>query len=309
VASYPFTTLHPQLGIVEREGQGGPVRLTMADIPGIIEDAHRGRGLGLDFLRHIARTRLLVYVLDVADDAAATLDALQLELRAYDPALLDRPALAALNKVDLVTEAEARVAETETAAFGVPVVRVSALSGSGLEELRRASFELLPPRPAPVRSAVPVRRVVADPVRVERAADGGWVVRGAELEAVVDRFDASNRDAVAYLQHHFASLGVNKLLARAGARSGDDVTIAGAVFEYFDDAGSEGDTRASRASEAAEQRAAERRYLASQRGSDASEEASEAESSGEPGVVDDGEAPDEAPRAAAEEDAEPGRAG
>ena len=296
VADYPFTTLHPQLGTVERSGPSGVERLTMADIPGIIEDAHLGRGLGLDFLRHIARTRLLVYLLDASDDPVATLDALQHELRAYDPALVDRPALVALNKIDLIEEAEARAAEAEATAFGLPLVRLSVLTGSGLDEVRQAVFELLPPRPAPVRTPARPQQVVADPVRVERATDGGWVVRGRELETVVERFDASNRDAVAYLQHHFASLGVNKLLARAGAKSGDDVTIASAVFEYFDDDGAEADARASRASEAAEQRAAERRYLASQRDSEDSETddgGSAFEATGEPGGDDDDEAPGE----------------
>jgi len=265
VADYPFTTLHPQLGVVERQGPDGLVRLTMADIPGIIEDAHKGKGLGLDFLRHIARTRLLVYVLDVSDDPVATIDALRHELEAYDPGLLERPSLVALNKIDLAGDDEVAAAETELTAFGLPLVRVSALDGSGLDALVPVLFELLPPRPEPVRAASAPRRVVADPVRVERDPEGGWLVLGRELEAVVERFDAGNRDAVAYLQHHFASLGVNKLLKRAGAENGDDVTIAGAVFEYFDEDGGDDEARAGRVSEAADQRAAERRYLEAQR--------------------------------------------
>ncbi len=282
VADYPFTTLHPQLGVVEREGPRGVERLTMADIPGIIEDAHLGRGLGLDFLRHIARTRLLVYVLDAADDPLVTLDALRHELQAYDPGLIERPALVALNKVDLVEQAVADALEAELSGFGLPLVRVSALAGTGLEDLRPVLFELLPPRPAPVRAATEPKRVVADPVRVERAPDGTWVVRGRALEAVVERFDTGNRDAVAYLQHHFASLGVNKLLKRAGAASGDDVAIAGAVFEYFDEDAAEVEARASRSSEAADQRAAERRYLAGQRRAGSAEATDEAADEGEP---------------------------
>jgi Obg family GTPase CgtA-like protein len=139
------------------------------------------------------------------------------------------------------------------------------LTGSGLADVRQTLFELLPPRPAPVAAAIPARRVEADPVRVERGPDGRWIVRGRALEAVVERFDPANRDAVAYLQHHFASLGVNRLLKRAGAETGDDVAIAGAVFEYFDEEAADAEARAARSSEAAEQRAAERRYLAAQR--------------------------------------------
>jgi GTPase len=264
VADYPFTTLHPQLGVVEREGERGAERLTMADIPGIIEDAHKGRGLGLDFLRHIARTRLLVFVLDVSDDPVATLDALRVELQAYDADLLERPALVALNKIDLADAEELGTAEKELTGFGMPVVRVSATTGAGLDDLVPALFALLPPRPEPIRAPAEPRRVVVDPVRVERDTDGGWVVRGRELEAVVERFDAGNRDAVAYLQHHFASLGVNKLLKRAGAETGDDVRIGAAEFEYFDeDAGD--DAREHIRTDAADQRAAERRYRAQQR--------------------------------------------
>ena len=288
VADYPFTTLHPQLGVVEREGERGVERLTMADIPGIIEDAHKGRGLGLDFLRHIARTRLLVFVLDVADDPVATLDALRVELAAYDADLLERPALIALNKVDLVDEAEVDAAEQELTGFGLPVVRVSATAGTGLTDLVPPLFALLPPRPEPIRAPSRERRVVADPVRVERDTDGAWVVRGRELEAVVERFDAGNRDAVAYLQHHFASLGVNKLLKRAGAETGDDVRIGAAVFEYFDEVADEEEGRERLRTDAAEQRSAERRYLAAQRRAEAGE-SDDADDAADDDVDDNGE--------------------
>lgn len=295
VADYPFTTLHPQLGVVERQGPSGIERLTMADIPGIIEDAHKGRGLGLEFLRHIARTRLLVYVLDVGDDPVATLDALRSELEAYDPSLLERPALVALNKIDTADAAEVDSAETELTAFGLPLVRVSALERLGLDGLVPVLFELLPPRPEPVRTESAPRRVVADPVRVERTPDGGWVVRGRALEAVVERFDASNTDAVAYLQHHFSSSGVHALLKRAGARNGEDVEIAGAVFEYFDEDVIDAEERRERASEAAELRAAERRYLEAQKRAEAAAE--------DPGADDDTSVAD-APETA-EDDTDP----
>jgi GTP-binding protein len=232
IADYPFTTLSPNLGVIERD----LVRFTMADIPGIIEDAHLGKGLGLDFLRHIARTRLLVYVLDIADDSAATLEALRRELKAFDRTLLERPSLIALNKGDLAGETEVAAAIVELTPFGVPVLAVSALEGLGLDELIEAVFALLPAR-IPLEPVTHATHVVeADPVRVERDASGlGWLVRGRALESVVERFDAGNRDAVSYLQLHFASLGVNKLLKRAGARSGDDVAIGEAVFDYFDE--------------------------------------------------------------------------
>ena len=241
IAEYPFTTLSPNLGVIERDLE----RLTMADIPGIIEDAHLGKGLGLDFLRHIARTRLLVLVLDIADDPPEAFRALQHELEAFDPLLLERPALIVLNKCDLAGAGEIAAAVDALTHFGLPLVPVSALERQGLDELVEALFALLPSKRPLVPAPAGTRQIKADPVRVVRDASGlGWLVRGRELEAVVERFDASNREAVAYLQHHFASLGVNRLLKRAGAQDGDDVSIAGAVFEYFDEDKAEDTERA-----------------------------------------------------------------
>ena len=241
IAEYPFTTLSPNLGVVERSDSAERERLTMADIPGIIEDAHLGKGLGLEFLRHISRTRLLVYVLDIASEPVTTLEALQRELHEYDPDLLDRPALVVLNKADLAGDGppsaldEVVEVEQDLARFGLPVVSVSALTGAGLDGLVETLFDLMPPRPEPVKSPTG-RRVVVEPLRVARDMSGtGWVVTGSDIEAVVARFDPSNRDAVAYLQHHFRTLGVNAALKKAGAQSGDEVEIAGAVFDYFDD--------------------------------------------------------------------------
>jgi GTP-binding protein len=232
IAAYPFTTLSPNLGVVEE----GLERFTLADIPGIIEDAHKGKGLGLEFLRHISRTRLLAYVLDIAEVPEANLEALQSELRAYDPKLLERPSLIALNKIDLAGGEEVAQATAALARFGLPVLPVSAQKGDGLADLKRALFELLPPQEALMPLAKGPRRVTADAARVKRDASGrGWVVQGEELEALVKRFDPSNREAVAYLQHHFAAQGVYKLLKKAGAKDGDDVRIGEAVFEYFDE--------------------------------------------------------------------------
>ncbi len=232
VAAYPFTTLSPNLGVVEQNLQ----RFTLADIPGIIEDAHKGKGLGLEFLRHVSRTRLLVYVLDIADDPAATLEALQHELRAYDPKLLELPALVALNKSDLAGAAEVDSAVAELTEFGLAVVPVSASEGLNLEHLKTTLFALLPAKPVLEPVAQPAQRVEVEPVTVKRHMSGqGWTVSGPELEAVTSRFDPKNKEAVAYLQHFFTSFGVAKLLKKAGAQDGDDVFVGGAVFEYFDE--------------------------------------------------------------------------
>ena len=299
IAEYPFTTLSPNLGVIEREGPGGPERITMADIPGIIEDAHLGKGLGLDFLRHIARTRLLLFVLDLAEDPVATLEALRHELDAYDASLLERPSLVVLNKTDLAAQAEVDAATDELAAAGMPVVAVSALEAKGLDELVPTLFELLPARPHPIAAPRETAPFVADPTRVERDMSGsGWVVRGRDLEAVVARFDSGNPDAVSYLQHHFASLGVNKLLKRAGAQTGDDVEIGGAVFEYFDEERAESDARAAERAEKAERLAAEARYLTGSGDDDGEESGPDGEGDG-----DDVDGPP-APAADVERDAE-----
>ncbi len=230
IASYPFTTLSPNLGIVEREHE----RFTLADIPGIIEDAHKGKGLGLEFLRHISRTRLLVFVLDIAESPAENLEALRRELREYDPLLLDLPGLVVLNKTDLAAEEEVEEIVATLTRFGLPVLAVSALEAQNLDALRQSLFELLPQRSEITPLSPTPTKVVVDPVRVVQE-DGFWRVTGSEIEAVIARFSPTNPDAVSYLQHHFASLGVNKLLKKAGAQDGDDVAIGDAVFEYFDE--------------------------------------------------------------------------
>ncbi len=229
IADYPFTTLSPNLGVVER----GHERLTVADIPGIIEDAHLGKGLGLDFLRHVSRTRLLAFVLDASQRPEAALRALRRELEEYDPTLLERPALLVANKVDLIDEEERAGVERELTRAGIPVVFASATEGTGLDALEDALFELLPPKPQPV-AAARAPREAPEPPRVRRHPSGeGWIVAGTEVEALVARFDAANRDAVAYLQQHFRSLGIDRLLKRAGARTGDEVHIGEATFDYL----------------------------------------------------------------------------
>jgi GTPase len=258
VAAYPFTTLTPNLGVVEREH----TRFTVADVPGIVEDAHLGKGLGLEFLRHVSRTRMLTFVLDVADDPVVHLASLRTELEAYDPELLDRQALVVMNKLDLVDADEAAAGAELLAEFGLPVVPVSVATGEGLTGLVDMLFQLLPAAPTPLPAAATRRPASQAPIRVTRDESGrGWIVHGRELEALVARFDAGNREAVAYLQRHFNSQGVHKLLAKAGAATGDEVRIGGAVFDYFDEAAAEAEAKAAEAAERAESGAAERRYL------------------------------------------------
>lgn len=233
IADYPFTTLVPNLGVVEKSE--GFERFTLADVPGLIEGASEGKGLGHEFLRHVARTRLLVWVLDISEDPPAAFEALRFEVGAFDPTLLELPSLVVLHKIDLASAAEVDEEVHRLATLGLPVIPASSIRGDGVQEVRDAIFDLLPARPP----LVPVDRgpvvVRAEPLHVVRHESGeGWRVTGSDAEALVERFDAGNADAVAYLQRHFEGMGLAKMLRKVGAVDGEDVWIGGAVFEYFD---------------------------------------------------------------------------
>ncbi|GAA4008966.1 GTPase ObgE [Deinococcus rubellus] len=244
IAAYPFTTLSPILGVVSDDT--GDERFTLADIPGIIEGASEGRGLGLEFLRHISRTRVLIYVLDVAVDPVRELESLQGELRSYDPSLLESVSLIALNKVDTVDEDVAVMVEDELVRFGLPVLRISAAERTGLDELRRALFELLPARELWAQTHALEEEsdaVVVPPLelelREEADKDGQieriWVVAGGGFEEKIARFARHLEDAAEYLSGVFKRQGLYNALRRVGARQGDSVDIGGMRFEYFDE--------------------------------------------------------------------------
>ncbi len=251
IADYPFTTLSPILGVVQRKDQDE--RFTLADIPGIIEGASEGKGLGLEFLRHISRTRVLVYVLDVTRDPIEELKQLQAELQAYDPSLLENVALVALNKVELVDTDLADMVEEELAVFGLPVLKVSAKEGLGLADLRETLFQMLPDRELwAQRHALEIEPdfVVDDALsvtlRIDPPAKGiglvttgqperVWDVQGGGFEEKITRFSRYLEDASEYLSSLFKRQGLYNALKRAGAQAGDTVEIGPHRFEYFDD--------------------------------------------------------------------------
>lgn len=251
IADYPFTTLSPILGVVGREDQDE--RFTLADIPGIIEGASEGKGLGLEFLRHISRTRLLIYVLDVTRDPVEELRSLQAELQAYDPSLLENVALVALNKVELVEEDIADMVVDELAESGLPVLKVSAKEGSGLDELRETLFQMLPEFELwAKRNALEIEpdHVTESPLsitfRVDPAEKGVgvindgqpervWSVHGGGFEDKIVRFSRYMEEASEYLGNLFKRQGLYNALKRAGAQAGDTVEIGTFKFEYFDD--------------------------------------------------------------------------
>jgi GTPase len=227
VADYPFTTLDPELGVAEVED----ARIVLADIPGLIEGAAGGAGLGQRFLRHVERTRALVYVLDgAAPEPWKTLEVVRSEVAQFSPQLAARPHLVAVNKLDLEP---ARRLRARTRRAGV--LFVSALTGEGVPELLQGISRLVasapaPPSPAPAAvTRLPVRR--SGDVVVERRPFG-FVVRGERLERLLERSDLDSGGGLARFQSELDRLGVNKALEEAGVKPGDTVRISDVEFEY-----------------------------------------------------------------------------
>ena len=241
-ADYPFTTLEPVLGTIE----GDDRQLVLADIPGLIEGASDGAGLGHDFLAHVERTRLLVHVLDVApvdgSDPVANHATIERELAAHDPRLATLPRVLALSKVDLVppeTAEAAAAAWRERLGPDVPVVRTSSATGEGLDELRRVLLERVPVAPPSPEVAdvdgLAEHKVFRPAARrgfhVEAVGDHAFRVVGTGIDRLVSRFDVDNEDAMAYLESRLRAIGVIRALEEAGFQPGDEVEIGGIVFE------------------------------------------------------------------------------
>src|SRR3954451_22028032 len=244
VADYPFTTLEPALGTLDGEDR----QLVIADIPGLIEGASEGAGLGHDFLAHVERTRLLVHVLDLApldgshpSDNHATIER---ELAAHDPRLAALPRLLALSKADLVPAADAEAAAARwRARLGgdVPVIVTSSATRLGLDELAAELLRRVPLDPPRSAEALAAEDDLAEHQVFRPAADRGWRgdrggagvfrVSGEPVERLLARHDLDNDEALAHVEHRLHRMGVVRALEAAGFAPGDDVEIAGVVFE------------------------------------------------------------------------------
>ncbi|HWC25173.1 MAG TPA: GTPase ObgE [Solirubrobacteraceae bacterium] len=253
VAAYPFTTLEPVLGTLD----GAERQLVIADIPGLIEGASEGAGLGHDFLAHVERTSLLVHVLDLAPATAfgggahgsdpvrnhATVEA---ELRAHDARLAALPRLLALSKADLVPEAEARRAARdwrERLGPDVPVLVTSAATGQGIDALATELGRHVPRATgaraadaaagadAPVAEHRVFRPAAGRDFEVRRGGDGVFRVDGEGVERLLLRHDLDNDEALAHVEGRLRRMGVISALEAQGFRPGDDVEIAGVLFE------------------------------------------------------------------------------
>jgi GTP-binding protein len=254
VGDYPFTTLTPHLGVVE----AGQTQFVVADVPGLIPGASRGRGLGLDFLRHVERCAVLVHVLDCAAGPAgepdrepvADLDVIEAELVAYQAAtgadLADRPRVVALNKIDVPAAREvAGRAATVLADRGLTVCQVSAASHEGLRELAYAvggvvaAARAAAPPPEPTRQVIRPAPAGGPEFEIIREGDNSFVVRGDKPRRWVLQTDFGNEEAVGYLADRLARIGVEEALAEAGATTGAEVVIGdgpdAVVFDWDPD--------------------------------------------------------------------------
>jgi len=240
IADYPFTTLHPILGVVEVEDGRSFV---MADIPGLIEGASRGVGLGHEFLRHVERTRALIYVLDGAGtegrDPLNDFAVLRKELREYNASLLERPALVAINKMDL-TEARENFPrlKAELERQGFAVFPISGVTGEGIRPLLQAAADAIeryvpPAQPKPVGEEK-VFRPRDDSFTIHRE-NRVWVVRGREIERLAAMTMWENDQAVERFLRILRAKGVEKALRSQGARDGDTVRIGDIEFELTSD--------------------------------------------------------------------------
>ncbi len=231
IAAYPFTTLEPHLGVVRVGGARDGTEFVMADIPGLVEGAAEGKGLGHQFLRHIERARVLVVLVDLgAPDAGGVAPSEQrrvllTELGSYRPELLERPRIVVGSKGDMGADDE-----------GVCEMVLSAASGSGVgalvERLAPLVQEARAEAAVATSSEIVVHRPIPEGVAVERAGVGAWVVHGRAAERAVALSDLTDEGAQAEVVRRLRRLGVDRALARAGAREGDDVTVGTMTFTW-----------------------------------------------------------------------------
>ena len=227
IADYPFTTLEPNLGVVQTPDIA---EFTVADIPGLIEGASEGRGLGHQFLRHIERASILLILLDLSQTSELSPErqrtVLENELNSYRPELLSRPRIVVGSRSDMAIES-----------IDFEGQKISSISGDGVKEVLYQIAGLI----EEVRSNRPVNptRILHQPepegIRVEKVSDTQWEIRDRELIRIANLNDLNNPDALFYLQDRFKSMGVNRALIRARVKKGEIVKIGKLEFEYDED--------------------------------------------------------------------------
>ena len=242
IANYHFTTLNPNLGVVDLEGTGGFV---IADIPGLIEGASEGVGLGHEFLRHIERTKVMIHMVDAASvegrDPIADIYAINNELRAYNPELLKKPQVIAANKIDVIYGESNEILEKLRSEFepeGKKVFPISAVSGKGLKELLYHIDEMLSHMDdTPVvyeQEFDPALMVLKDePYTVEHAEDGAFVVEGPKIEKMLGYTNIDSEKGFLFFQKFLKEQGILEELEKLGIEEGDTVRMYGHEFDYY----------------------------------------------------------------------------
>ncbi len=236
IADYPFTTIVPNLGVVSHRTE----TFVVADMPGLIQGAAQGIGLGHQFLKHVERNRVLVHVVDVApvdeSDPVANYETIERELEAYSREIFGRPRIIALNKIDLIDAERLERLKSAFAPFGRPVFPISGVTGEGLKELLDEMLDELV-RQTPEEETVVLSPTVKigddDSWEVVKEEDG-YRVLGKRMERMVAMTDLENRDAVRYLARRLQRIGVIDELRKAGVEEGDDVAIGEFEFAYTD---------------------------------------------------------------------------
>lgn len=227
IADYPFTTLEPNLGVVKTDDG---FEMVLADIPGLIEGASEGRGLGHQFLRHVERARVLLVLLDLAPYDGVSpqqqLDVLLHEIGSYQPDLLERGRVVIGSRVDMAPDV---TFEGRT---------ISSVTGEGIPKLIGALVEAVTEAregEPEVESTVVVHRPLNNAIRIQRHDDASWEVLGREARRAVALSDLTDEQALMFAQHRLQQLGVNRALKRAGVSVGDEVRIGDFVFDYEED--------------------------------------------------------------------------
>lgn len=244
IANYHFTTLSPNLGVVDLEGGG----FVIADIPGLIEGASEGVGLGLDFLRHIERTRVIIHMVDAASvegrDPVADIHAINKELRAYNPKIAARPQVIAANKIDAIWDPEQDPVEKIRREFepeGIPVYPISAVSGQGLKELMyevKRILDTMDDKPIIFEQEFFPEDVFIQenlPYTVEKSAEEEhtYIVEGPRIEKMLGYTNLDSEKGFAFFQRFLKDVGILEDLEKAGIQEGDTVRMYGLTFDYF----------------------------------------------------------------------------
>jgi GTP-binding protein len=232
IAAYPFTTITPNLGVMSLDTE---TTLVIADIPGLIEGAHEGVGLGHEFLRHIQRTRVLIHILDgLGEDPIADFFQINSELALFDPDLAEKPQIVVLNKMDMPS-VEERWPEVkkELKAKGYEVMHISAIAQTNVRKLMFRAHELLAEMPEPEIYTLPVYRPETDPraFEIERESDG-WRVHGESIERAAAMTYWEHWQSVGRFQRILETIGIDKALREAGVKEGDTVYIGEFVLEW-----------------------------------------------------------------------------